>query len=109
MESREPTESIVVLSTTAPGSGETMARALVTEHLAACVNILETQSLFRWEGAINLEREDLLIIKSRSEYRQKIVDRIRQLHPYDLPEIIVLPLIGGYTPYLQWIGEETKK
>jgi periplasmic divalent cation tolerance protein len=101
------TGSIVILSTTPRDGGEVIARTLVTEHLAACVNILETQSLFRWEGEMNCEDEDLLIIKSRSENVQKIVERIRQLHSYELPEIIVLPIIGGYAPYLQWIGQET--
>jgi periplasmic divalent cation tolerance protein len=101
------TGAIVVLSTAPRDGGKVIARTLVTEHLAACVNILETQSLFRWEGEMNHEEEDLLIIKSRSENVQKIMDRIRQLHSYELPEIIVLPIIDGYAPYLQWIGQET--
>ncbi len=108
MESKQHTGTIVVLSTTPRDQGETIAHALVTEHLAACVNILETRSVFRWKGEMNLETEDLLIIKSRAENAQKIVDRIRELHSYELPEILLLPLIGGYLPYLQWIGEETQ-
>jgi periplasmic divalent cation tolerance protein len=107
MEPLQHTGSIVILSTTPCDSGEVIAHALVTEHLAACVNILKTRSLFRWEGEMNREDEDLLIIKSRAENAPKIVDRIRQLHSYELPEIIVLPLVGGYIPYLQWIREET--
>jgi periplasmic divalent cation tolerance protein len=107
MESLQHTGPIVVLSTTPRGSGEVIARALVTEHLAACVNLMEVRSMFRWEGELNREDEDLLIIKSHSENIQKIVDRIRQLHSYELPEIIVLPLMGGYEPYLQWIIRET--
>jgi Uncharacterized protein involved in tolerance to divalent cations len=108
MEIPQYTGAILVLSTTPRKGGEAIAHALVTEHLAACVNILETRSLFRWEGEMNREEEDLLIIKSQSDRAHQIVDRIRQLHPYELPEIIVLPIIGGSTPYLEWLRAETE-
>ncbi len=100
--------AIVVLCTAPRNNGESIGQVLVTEHLAACVNILKTRSLFHWEGTMNREDEDLLIIKTRSDYVQKIIDRIRELHSYDLPEIIVLPIIDGYAPYLQWITQETQ-
>jgi periplasmic divalent cation tolerance protein len=104
-----PTKEVVVFSTTPRQRGEPIARVLVTEHLAACVNILETRSLFRWEGEINDAEEDLLVIKTAAENVPDLVARIRQLHSYDLPEIIVLPLTGGYQPYLEWIRQETKR
>lgn len=100
---------VVVLTTTPRGGGEAIARVLVTEHLAACVNKLETRSVFRWEGEMNRENEELLIIKTREAKVEEVVERIRRLHPYELPEVIVLPIIGGYEPYLEWIGEETER
>ncbi|MDD1678693.1 MAG: divalent-cation tolerance protein CutA [Methanomicrobiales archaeon] len=103
----QDTGVVVVLSTIPRHGGKAMARTLVTEHLAACVNVLETRSLFRWEGEMNDEEEDLLVIKTRSEQTPQLVQRIRALHPYELPEIIVLPVIGGHEPYLKWIGQET--
>ena len=103
----QDTGVVVVLSTIPRNSGKAMARTLVTEHLAACVNVLETRSLFRWEGEMNDEEEDLLVIKTRSEQTPQLVQRIRALHPYELPEIIVLPVIGGHEPYLKWIDQET--
>jgi periplasmic divalent cation tolerance protein len=101
--------ALVVLSTTPRHRGEEIARILVREHLAACVNILETRSLFRWEGEMNDEEEDLLVIKTGSENFPLIERRIRELHPYELPEIIALPLYSGYDPYLRWIEQETRR
>jgi periplasmic divalent cation tolerance protein len=107
MEPVQPVKAVVVLTTTPHRSGDAIAQALISEHLAACVNILETRSLFRWKGEMNREDEELLIIKTRTDKVGETVERICHLHTYELPEIIVLPLIGGYEPYLQWIGQET--
>jgi periplasmic divalent cation tolerance protein len=104
-----PADAVVVFSTTPRQGGDAIARVLITEHLAACINILEVRSLFRWEGEMNDEPEDLMVIKTMAENVEDLVMRIRQLHPYDLPEIIALPLKGGYPPYLEWIRQETRR
>lgn len=83
-----------------------IANALVTEQLAACVNILPgIQSVYRWQGKIASDQEVLLIIKTREECLTTLQDRVRALHTYELPEIVVVPIVAGLVPYLNWISE----
>lgn len=85
-----------------------IARALVEERLAACVNILgPIRSIYRWRGAIEDAREHLLMIKSRARLFSKIERKVRELHSYEVPEIIALPIARGSKPYLDWIFEST--
>ena len=102
-------EGIVVLITA--GSDEEAARiaqALVDEHLAACVNIIPAvQSVFFWESKTQTAREALLVCKSRAPLLQKIIDRVKALHSYSVPEIIALPIFGGSSDYLAWLREST--
>ncbi len=100
-------EYIVVFCTAPAGEAKAIAGALIDARLAACVNVTGVQSCFRWEGSVLSEPEDLLIIKTQKRLLDRLTSRIRELHPYDLPEIIALPIVGGYAPYLDWIGEET--
>jgi len=95
----------VALCTTAPGEADGIARALMNERLAACVNIMPVRSCYLWEGKINLEGEELLIIKTEQSLVEQLVSRIIELHSYKVPEIIVLPILDGYPPYLQWIAQ----
>jgi len=97
---------VVVLCTTPIDESETIARVLVEEGLSACVNINpEITSIFRWEGKLEREREALLIIKTQTENISRIVERIKELHSYEVPEIIALPIIGGNREYLDWVRE----
>lgn len=83
---------------------ERIARALVENKLVACVNILDKiKSIFWWQGKVEEAKEALLIIKSKRSKLSKIIKLVRSLHGYDVPEIIALPIIGGYKPYLKWI------
>jgi periplasmic divalent cation tolerance protein len=107
MESISHKGEVVILSTAPRGEGDKIARIMVQERLAACVNILTTRSLFRWEGRVQKEEEVLLLIKTSSEKVPETMKKIRELHPYEIPEMIVLPIIGGYEPYLRWIQQET--
>lgn len=100
-------EYLVVFCTTPAGEAGTIAKALVDARLAACVNITDVQSCFRWEGTVCNEPEQLLVIKTQQGLIDQVIARIRGLHSYDLPEIIALPIVGGYAPYLDWIQEET--
>lgn len=84
-----------------------IAKTLIDARLAACVNVTGVQSCFRWEGTVSTEPEQLLIIKTQHSLLDQLITRIRGLHSYDLPEIIAIPIVGGYAPYLDWIGEET--
>lgn len=87
---------------------ERIAEAVVNERLAACVNLISgLTSIYRWEGQLQRDAELLLIIKTRSAVYPQLETRLRQLHPYQLPEIIALPIHTGSTDYLNWIAANT--
>jgi periplasmic divalent cation tolerance protein len=89
---------------TAIGIGE----RLVEERLAACVNLLPgVTSVYRWHGKLQRDNENLLLIKTTGDRFQAISTRLRQLHPYDLPEIIAVPITDGLPDYLSWVTECT--
>ncbi len=85
-------------------TAEAIATILVEEKLAACINILpELTSIYTWQGQVETTREHLLLIKTRKDRYQEIADCIRSNHPYELPEIIAVPIDQGLPEYLQWI------
>jgi periplasmic divalent cation tolerance protein len=97
-----------IVLTTCPDatSAERIARALVEEGLAACVNILPPmRSIYRWKGKIEDATEQLLVIKSAVARFPAIRDRLRALHPYELPEIISVPIVDGLPEYLAWLNK----
>ena len=105
-------ERFVVVITTLPdrASALALAAALVREHLAACVNVMaECSSIYRWEGAVETANEVPLWIKTRATLFSSVSQFIKDHHPYDLPEVIALPLIAGFAPYLQWVERETQQ
>ena len=104
-------ENHIVTLCTVPDreSGEKIAAALVAEHLAACVNLVPgLSSTYRWKGKVEKAEECLLIIKTGVSRFDVLKRRIQELHPYELPEIIALPIIHGDRNYLNWITESTK-
>jgi periplasmic divalent cation tolerance protein len=102
-------EFVIVLTTLpAEGDAEKLASQLVEERLAACVNILPIRSVYRWKNAVERADERQLVIKTT---RAQVIDletRLRALHPYDIPEFIVLPIDSGSADYLSWLSESTK-
>jgi periplasmic divalent cation tolerance protein len=89
---------------------ETIATALVEERLVACVNILPgAVSVYEWQGRIEKEQELVLLLKSRSDRLSALETRLLELHPYELPELIVVPVMGGYAPYLSWLETQLEK
>lgn len=102
---------ILVLST-CPGSisAKKIAQNLVAEKLAACVNIVPgVQSYFSWVGKVDNANEHLLVIKTTNDAYEKLEKRIQTLHPYELPEIIAVPIHTGLVGYLDWISTNTTK
>ncbi len=104
-----PDEFCVVLVTVGkPEEAEKIASALVEERLAACCNLVPSvRSVYRWKGEICREAETLMIIKTRRDRFEALRARVAELHSYDVPEIVELPILAGHTPYLDWLREET--
>ena len=102
-------EPILVLSTCQDiNQANDMATALVDESLAACVNLVSgVQSVYRWQGAVQSDSECLMVIKTKQSMYQQLESRLKQLHPYELPEIISVTITNGFKPYLDWIGQST--
>jgi periplasmic divalent cation tolerance protein len=104
-------EAIVVLVTA--GSEDEAARiggALVTERLAACVNVVgPIRSIYRWQGAVEDAREWLLVAKARATDLAALEARVRALHSYEVPEVLALPVYGGSAAYLSWLDEATRR
>jgi periplasmic divalent cation tolerance protein len=109
MPARTPHRLRVILVTT--GSEEqavSIARALVGERLAACVNIVgPVRSIYRWRDAVNDDREYLLIIKTRATLYMKVETRVRELHSYEVPEVLALNADRGSPPYIKWLLNST--
>jgi periplasmic divalent cation tolerance protein len=103
------TDATVVLTTVAStDEAVTLIRALLERRLIACGSILgDARSLYRWEGRIADEREVIVLLKTRSARLESLEVAFGELHPYKLPELIALPVIGGLAKYLDWINDET--
>jgi periplasmic divalent cation tolerance protein len=108
-----PSESaagaVQVVLVTAPDAevGARLARVVVEERLAACVNLVPgIRSIYRWAGAIQEDDEVLLVIKTREDRVAALSRRVHELHPYELPELIAVGVLGGSERYLEWLREE---
>ncbi len=103
------TEAVAVLITTQNAEqGASIARALVEERLAACVNVVpQVRSFYWWEGKVQDDAEALLVAKTRRALVDRVVARVRELHSYTLPETIALPIVAGSERYLAWVAAET--
>jgi periplasmic divalent cation tolerance protein len=108
---KKPTGNYVVVFVTAASHAEArrIARAVVTQRLAACVNICAgVESHYRWRGKIEEARECLLIMKTERRLVSALTAAVKQLHSYEVPEIIALPITAGSKDYLKWITESLK-
>jgi periplasmic divalent cation tolerance protein len=104
--------STVLVYVTVPDRGEAVriARAIVTERLAGCANILDGMtSLYHWNGELQESNEAVLLLKTRQELVKSVTDRVCELHPYDVPSILAIPITGGFQPFLNWIAAETER
>ena len=99
----------MVLCTCPQDSADSIADAVLEARLAACVNVVPgVRSKYWWEGQINTDSESLLIIKTRADLVADLIARIREVHPYEVPEIIAFEIKEGNPEYLRWMGEETR-
>ncbi len=99
---------MILVTTDSEEQAVSIARALVSERLAACVNIVgPIRSIYRWRDAVNDDREYLLIIKTRATLYIKVETRVRELHSYEVPEVLALNADRGSPPYIKWLLDST--
>lgn len=97
----------LVLSTCSDAEASELGRQLVEERLAACCNRLSSvESTYWWEGRLVTDLETLLIFKVADDQLEPMMAKLRAIHPYELPEILVVPIEGGFEPYLAWVERE---
>ncbi len=99
---------VVILSTTAMEQAPVIAQKLVADRLVACVNIMPVRSIYRWQEKTCDDEEQLLIMKTTEKNAETVIAAVKNLHSYNVPEIIVLPVTRGYPPYLEWVARETE-
>ena len=103
--------TVLIVHCTCPdaATADALARALVAERLAACVNVLPgVRSTYRWEGAVHQADEVLLLIKTTRDRLDALTARVQALHPHELPEVLAVVTLGGLAPYLHWVAEQTR-
>lgn len=107
-----PTETrIVTLLTTTTSIEEAsrIARVLVRERLAACANIIpRISSVYRWDGEVQEEEETMLVIKTTATQLDALEARVVELHSYDVPELLCIPVVAGHQPYITWVNSEVE-
>ena len=101
---------VLFITTGADEEAQLISRVLLEQRKAACVNIVpEVSSLFWWWGKIDSSRESLLVVKTKASLVDEIVQLVKRIHSSDVPEVIVLPIVGGSRDYLDWIGKELEE
>jgi periplasmic divalent cation tolerance protein len=100
-------EICVIWSTVPPARSSDIAERMLEKNLVACVSILPVRSRYRWKGEPCNDEEHLLIMKTRRTLVEKVIRALRAIHPYEVPEIIVLPVVAGHPPYAGWVHTET--
>lgn len=86
-----------------------IGQKLVEENYVACCNIIQSvESIFKWQGKLNIEREVLMILKTKEDLFNTVEKRVKELHSYEVPEIIAIPITNGSKSYLDWIAKETE-
>jgi periplasmic divalent cation tolerance protein len=105
-------DDVRVAFATAPdaAAAERIARALVEERLVACANLVgSVRSIYRWKGRVEDADEVMLVLKTRADRVGALAERLRALHPHEVPELLVLPVESGLAPYLDWVRAEASR
>jgi periplasmic divalent cation tolerance protein len=102
-------EMILALVSCPPDRAAAIAEALVEGRVAACVNIVPAvRSVYRWQGAVQRDEEALLLIKTAADSFEELKRAVLAVHPYELPEVIALPVGHGHVPYLEWVVQSAR-
>ena len=105
----ELTYVALFITTATAEEAQRISNVLLGQRMVACVNIVpRVSSFFWWQGKLDSAQESLLIIKTKASLLSEIVKLVREIHSYNVPEIIALPIVGGNQDYLEWIGKEVK-
>ncbi len=105
----QPLLNMVITTCDSQAAAEKIASTLVQESLAACVSILPgVLSFYQWQGQLQREKELVLLIKCPPESYAVLEQRLQEIHPYDVPEIIALPVVKGLPAYLNWVNEQSE-
>lgn len=110
-ESQSLSEQAFIGYITAPSMNvaQSLARSLLESQSVACVNLIPgVESMYRWDGKIQCDREVLLMVKTTGQGRQRVIDMVRDEHPYDVPECIFSQISAGHQPYLSWLSSEVQ-
>jgi periplasmic divalent cation tolerance protein len=101
---------VVLITTPSQETARMIARLLLEKKLAACANILSpVNSLYTWHGEIHDDQEVLMLVKTRTDlFNDEFMQAVKANHPYEVPEMIALPILAGYQPYLDWMSEVTQ-
>ncbi len=103
------TSTMIYITASSRDEALRIGRIVVGDRLAACANVLPgVTSVFLWQGEVQEEGETSLILKTRSELVERLTRRVKELHSYDCPCVVALPITGGNPDFLQWIAEETR-
>ncbi|MBI6545889.1 MAG: divalent-cation tolerance protein CutA [Cyanobacteria bacterium NC_groundwater_1444_Ag_S-0.65um_54_12] len=98
----------ICLSTLPVDCAERIATTLLAERLVACVNLLgPLESRYWWDGAIQTDQEIMLLLKTHDDLTTRLIERLRELHPYEVPEIVIIPVEFVSPPYLAWVDAQT--
>jgi len=100
----EPAYIVLFITTDSASEAQQISKVLLEQKKAACVNIIPNiDSLFWWEGKLDSERENLLVVKTKASLLPEIINLVKKVHSYAVPEIIAMPIVGGNQDYLEWI------
>jgi len=106
---KEPGYIVILITASSSEEAHKIAEVLLNQRKAACVNIVPgVSSLFWWQDKLDSAQESLLIVKTKASLLPEVISLVKEVHSYDVPEIIALPIIGGNQDYLEWIGKEAK-
>jgi len=106
---QSPAHVVVLITASSSHEARTIGKTLVERRLAACVNIAQgVRSIFRWKGEIEDQEEALMVVKSRADLLPSIIEAVRQVHSYTVPEVIAIPILAGSTDYLAWLDESVE-
>lgn len=101
---------IVLVTTSNREEAEKISKTLLKEKLIACANIVgPVHSLFWWQGKIDEAQEHIILMKTRKDLFNRLCEKVRALHSYEVPEILAIPIIGGFKPYMEWLSNSVSK